>query len=302
MGDKPDIDVAGGVPSIVRFRCAPPDLFSRRARRLAELAPGHAMEGYLRFTMALAHAQDTAFRELSDIPIPDDALVANCHEHGLPPLSVHSHPRDPAWRVGLLRLLASMEGGVLTQQAVEVIAELQRARVDGLEEQATRLLRGEYSELAAAQGPFIGAALQVYWVRMARTLGEGGTSDSMPHRLCPACGSHPVASLVRGGGSGRGLRYLVCSLCGGEWHAVRIQCTACATTRGISYLSIEGATDAVKAECCEECKTYLKILYADKDPRVEPWADDLATLALDMLVDERGYRRRGPNLLFLPGG
>ena len=30
-------------------------------------------------------------------------------------------------------------------------------------------------------------------------------------------------------------------------------------------------------------------------------ADDLATLALDILVDEAGYLRSGPNPLFIPG-
>ena len=34
---------------------------------------------------------------------------------------------------------------------------------------------------------------------------------------------------------------------------------------------------------------------------LDPTADDLATLALDLLVDEQGYARSGPNLLFHPG-
>jgi len=34
---------------------------------------------------------------------------------------------------------------------------------------------------------------------------------------------------------------------------------------------------------------------------VEPMADDLASIALDLLVDERGYARSGPNLLLHPG-
>ena len=35
------------------------------------------------------------------------------------------------------------------------------------------------------------------------------------------------------------------------------------------------------------------------DPRIDPVADDLATLALDLLVDEAGYGRSGPNLLLV---
>ena len=95
--------------------------------------------------------------------------------------------------------------------------------------------------------------------------------------------------------------YVACSLCASEWHVVRVKCSACASTKGVSYLFVEGANDAVKAECCDECKTYLKILYLDKDNRLEPHADDLATFGLDMLVDEQGYQRLGPNWLCLPG-
>ena len=47
--------------------------------------------------------------------------------------------------------------------------------------------------------------------------------------------------------------------------------------------------------------SYLKILYQEKAPEGDPVADDLATLALDMLVDAAGYTRAGPNLLFVPG-
>jgi FdhE protein len=41
--------------------------------------------------------------------------------------------------------------------------------------------------------------------------------------------------------------------------------------------------------------------YQEKDPMLEPMADDLATLALDLLVDEQGFQRSGPNFLLHPG-
>jgi FdhE protein len=43
------------------------------------------------------------------------------------------------------------------------------------------------------------------------------------------------------------------------------------------------------------------VFYMEKDTALEPAADDLATLALDMLVFEQGYGRLGPNLLLAPG-
>jgi FdhE protein len=39
----------------------------------------------------------------------------------------------------------------------------------------------------------------------------------------------------------------------------------------------------------------------EKDPEVEPVADDLASVALDLLVSEAGMQRSGHNLMLLFG-
>ena len=71
------------------------------------------------------------------------------------------------------------------------------------------------------------------------------------------------------------------------------------------YQGLEGEEGAlnpgVKAETCPACQASLKIVSMEKDPFVDAFADDLATLALDMLVDEAGFHRAGRNLfLFTP--
>ena len=58
---------------------------------------------------------------------------------------------------------------------------------------------------------------------------------------------------------------------------------------------------AVEAETCEACRHYLKIVHMERDAHVEPMADDLATLTLDLLVSDAGYQRHGTNLLLLFG-
>jgi FdhE protein len=83
---------------------------------------------------------------------------------------------------------------------------------------------------------------------------------------------------------------------------VRIKCSNCESTHGINHYTLEGSNGAVKAESCEECNSYQKLLYLEKDLQMDPQADDLATLALDMLMDNEGRLRGGPNLLFHPGG
>jgi len=51
----------------------------------------------------------------------------------------------------------------------------------------------------------------------------------------------------------------------------------------------------VKAETCKSCHGYLKILQQHKDPAVDIIADDVATLGLDLLVRETGFKRGGAN-------
>jgi len=116
------------------------------------------------------------------------------------------------------------------------------------------------------------------------------------------CGFPPVASVVRIGGSDAGYRYLQCALCASQWQMVRVKCSRCDSTQGISYHAIDGGNPAVKAEACAACGTYLKILYMEKDPSVEPAADDLASLALDLLMTEEGVARSGVNLMLFHAG
>jgi FdhE protein len=163
------------------------------------------------------------------------------------------------------------------------------------------VLSNAYEAVDPAIAPFVGAALQAYWVKLALQLADRAFAPDAPFGTCPVCASYPVAGAVRIGGAAQGLRYLVCSLCGSEWHVVRVKCSACASTAGISYLNIQGAKDSVKAEVCAECRTYLKQFYLEKDTAIVPAADDLATLALDMLVFEQNYGRLGANLLLAPG-
>jgi FdhE protein len=296
-----DGSIAGGIPAVPQFHPVAADVFAERAARLRALAPGHALEGYLRFAAALSTAQDKALRGMGDSAAPDEQTLQHCREHGLPPLSVDGHRRDPAWRDVLAEICRTFDPDALPPQARDVLSALAAAPVDSLESAANSLLAGAYAEVDAGRAPFVAAALHVYWVKMALRLAEAGFSRDVRYGLCPVCGSHPVASIVRVGGAAQGLRYLVCSLCASEWHVVRVKCSACASTGGIGYLGIEGANQAIKAECCDECRAYLKIFYLEKDTSLDPVADDLATLALDMLVDEQGYNRVGPNLLFVPG-
>jgi FdhE protein len=101
--------------------------------------------------------------------------------------------------------------------------------------------------------------------------------------------------MVVGWQGAHGARYCGCALCGTLWNYVRIKCALCGSTAGIAYQELEGGAGTVKAETCNSCHGYLKILQQHKDPAVDIIADDVATLGLDLLVRETGFKRGGAN-------
>ena len=141
------------------------------------------------------------------------------------------------------------------------------------------------------------AALHVYWTSLAAEFPEHDLPVVSPRGVCPLCGSLPVASVVRVGGSQDGCRYLCCGLCATEWHLVRVTCSHCQDTKEVAYHAIEDGAEGVKAESCDNCHTYRKIFYQEKILHVDPVADDLASLTLDVLMGEAGYLRPSGNPL-----
>ena len=275
-------------------------LFPDRARRLRQLAAGHAMGDYLEFVAKLADTQHWALENLSAVPIPMPGNIELSREHGMPPLNVQNHPRDRIWCDALRRM--SLRLSEQTESKVrEIAARLAGERDELYEAQASKLLAGITLGLDLGYAPLIGAGLQVYWMHMANALGQDAYGRTEAPNVCPCCGSRPVASVVRISAQAGGNRYLHCSVCSAEWHMVRIMCTSCESTKTIEYHGIEGGSKAVQAESCEECGTYLKIFYMERDPQVEPTADDLASTALDLLMDDTGKLRSGQNLMLIQG-
>ncbi len=273
-------------------------IFRERAGRLRTLAQDHRLHDYLQFMAVVCDAQQVALDAFPQVPLPSQEHLSHCREHGIPPLSVHGWRRSRAWREAL-RQIANHAQDHAAGDSRRALARLQLMDDTALEMMGDAILAGRFESIDLAIAPFVAAALQVYWTHMATTLGRRAFGRSDVANLCPVCASPPVSSIVRIGGAEQGLRYLSCSLCQTQWHMVRVKCSNCESTKGIGYYSIEGSSGAVKAEACDECGTYLKIKYMDKDPHVDPVADDLATLVLDLLMDQGGKSRSGPNLFLV---
>lgn len=184
----------------------------------------------------------------------------------------------------------------------QALADAALTSPDWLESQARLLLDDDITGLDLATAPFIGAALQVHWTRLAAHLTPDQVAPPADMALCPVCGSPPVAAVIRAGVEDAGLRYLQCALCNSQWHRVRAECSQCGNDRDLGYYHLEGRQDdPVSAEACPACQGYLKVCRLDKDHLADPLADDLASLTLDLLMGEEGFARAGVNLLLWQG-
>jgi FdhE protein len=275
-------------------------VFAARAARLKHLATTNPIAAYLRLMSTVATAQHTLQTSFTATP-PQPEAIKKSQQNSLPLIPALSPNRDPAWRDILHRLLDKVEAaGAVTPTLGKVLDSLRLQTPQTLDTQADAILAHRYNEIDPATAPFIMAALQVVWTDLASRLDSSDIPYLDTPGVCPVCGSLPVASIVRVGGQYQGYRYLQCGLCANEWHMVRTKCSNCDSTKGIAYHGIEGGSEALKAESCDECHTYRKIGYQEKDFEFEPLADDLASLTLDLLMNEAGYQRSGPNPLLWP--
>jgi FdhE protein len=293
-------------------------VFSDRAARLRQLSVDHPMDRFLSFIALLADAQSRTLADGAGAT-PADAEHLTAHVRSItPPYAAHSEAdgwkRAPAWRTATRSMLASMPTQGLPAATRNAIARVVAANDDFLEAQADRILNRITLGLDFAAAPLIAAGLQAHWTSLvlatAARHGEEVFGRTARPTLCPCCGSAPVAGISRLGPDESGFRYLQCSLCSAQWHYVRIKCAHCENTKGIHYeaLSLDGepgrtarTRDLVRAECCPECNHYLKIMSMEKDAAVEPMADDLATIALDLLLADTGHVQAGIDLMLYYG-
>ncbi|MFY9623792.1 MAG: formate dehydrogenase accessory protein FdhE [Rhodoplanes sp.] len=274
----------------------PATLFSDRAERFAVLARDHALGPYLRFLAGLCQAQH---RALDDLPEPErPSPEALAHEHAMPPLDRLRMAADPAYDAALDRLLSLCETLDMPDAARMALSRLASA------DAATRIATARAALVDAPETEtlgehvFVAAALQVHFARLAAGL-DAARLVAVGDGVCPVCGGPPVSSMVVGWQGAHGTRFCSCALCGTLWNYVRIKCAVCGSTAGIAYEEVEGGPGTVKAETCDSCRSYVKILQQHMDPALDPVADDVASLALDLLVRESGYRRGGVNPFLL---
>jgi FdhE protein len=279
----------------------PATRFANTTVRLEALSDGHPMAEWLRFMARLAAAQHAAAAAMGPVAGPSHAEMEQAVDARMPPLAAEGHRRDPAWRDGLAMLLDYFDVQAIPAPARAVMASLRERGFDAAEFLADGFLRGGVDAADAGAALYVAAALQVYFTRLAAALPAPSLQLLARRGLCPCCGSTPVCGVVTASGETPGARYLYCSLCATAWNHVRAVCITCGQSRSLVLQGIEGDAGTAKAETCDDCHTYAKVLYQAMDMKLDPFADDLATLRLDVLVAEAGWSRHAPNPLLLVG-
>ena len=238
------------------------DVFARRAIRAAELAEqdGGTMQAYLKLLAAVSRAQQAAL----DKCLPQAAVPKKTGETELPAADGETLPPQFS---GCLKAIAA--------QVSRDIPPAAQAALDAL-------------------------LAQTAWTAWTVQLADEDVPEREARVHCPCCGSEAVSNVVLSGGDWDGLRYQHCAVCNSRWNALRAKCTFCGDQSAISHERID--TDAppvfkgARAEHCGKCGHYRKLFMLADQPHADPVADDLASLALDMLVAEEGSERGGYNL------
>jgi len=117
------------------------------------------------------------------------------------------------------------------------------------------------------------------------------TAGEWEKACCFICGVPASLAELQGNEQAKHLR---CGQCGADWVVRRLQCVYCGNEDAsrLGILSPEGRRENVRVDVCDKCHGYLKVIahFAPCSPE-ELAVEDLSTLYLDCLAQERGYRR-----------
>lgn len=275
----------------------PATLFALRAHRFHSLATEHQLGPYLNFLGQLSGIQHNLQDGLPEPDMPSAEALARAREHAMPPLDRTRFTADEAFDTTLARLFDQAKDMEMPDAARAALERAATASEGQRAEMAGAVLADRIPVEALADHIYVAAALQVHFARLAARL-EPKSLVPVGDGACPACAGPPVASLIVGWEGAHNTRFCVCSLCATNWNYVRIKCCLCGETGGIGYQHLEHDKH-VRAETCDNCKSYVKVMQQVANPALDPVVDDVASLALDLMVRELGFRRGAVNPFML---
>ena len=288
------------------------DIFAQRAARFQELAQQDpsSWHDYLTIMANLAQAQQHALDQYPRQPEnkrsefqrsqnEQNEFQRNQNERS------KLQPTLPPHTISSLHTIIHHIAPTLApsiQATLTTLLQLPEAELTAL---ATRVLQGTAPEQEKPYQIWLHAALQVAYTAQAQQQSDDTIPPQDDRAHCPHCGSEAIASIILSGGDWDGLRYQHCALCNSQWNALRAKCTYCNDQSAISHQQIDDPAappvyQGARAECCGQCHHYRKVFLHSQQRHADPIADDLASLALDILVAEQNeYTRGGHNPFWL---
>ena len=291
---KPDPSMIGGIAKVPLVRLPDPvALFRTRAERFRFLA-GHSanLAPYLQFLAAICDAQARVAQDLGAPSPLDPAWIETARASRMPPIDRARLKHDLGRALDLfLRAAADIDMPAPSRAALEAVAAANASDRDWL---MGNVLADQIPDDSVAPHLFVAAAVQVHAALLAATLDP---EKLVPIRtgVCPACGGRPVASMVTENIGAEGARYASCACCQSLWNEVRVKCLCCGKNGKISHRSVEAEDAIIKAELCGDCGHWVKLMYQNRNATIEPVADDVASLGLDLKMRETEWTRGGFN-------
>lgn len=126
----------------------------------------------------------------------------------------------------------------------------------------------------------------------ARQLSAIAADNRWNRGICYVCGAPAILGELQDNAQ---VKHLRCGACGADWQFRRLQCIYCGNEDHESqrYLYEEKKREKMRVEVCDRCRGYLKVISAFFPTPAEMLAvEDLATIHLDYIAQERGYARR----------
>lgn len=135
-------------------------------------------------------------------------------------------------------------------------------------------------------GTLAGLALVPYleWAAAGVRPTLAGEMESWGRGHCPVCGGAPDLAILSGDPA---TRTLVCARCSTLWPYPRVGCPFCRDADRQAYYA--GEDRRYRLYICPQCRRYLKAVTAPPGDNIDPWAERLLTIGMDLAAREAGY-------------
>ena len=130
-------------------------------------------------------------------------------------------------------------------------------------------------------------SMRPFLVRTADVLQQRAAFGAWKRGVCPVCGGEPDFACITTSAE----RLLICGRCQTHWPTEQYACPFCGEADKQRITSFATPDGTYRVTACQSCRRYLKTLDGRRAGRpVMPAVDSIATLPLDAVVMQRGFR------------